>query len=145
MKITWGDKIAGAYLLFVIGIVFLVFKANNEKFDLVTKDYYGEELKYQQVIDQSANANALSMQVKEEIINNELVIRFPDEMKGKQIDGDFYLYYPANATRDYRKTFSINSVEMKQPLPTGMSGMYELKLSWLADGKKYYYEKKIFF
>ena len=145
MKISWGHKIATAYLLFVGGIVFLVFKANSEKFDLVTKDYYGEELKYQQVIDQSANANALSMPVQVEKSSNELIIRFPGEMKGKQIEGDFYLYYPANAARDYRKTFAINTIEMRQPLPAGMSGMYQLKLSWVAGGKKYYHEKKILF
>ena len=52
MKLSWGHKIAATYLVFVAGMVFLVFKANNEKFDLVTKDYYGAELKYQEVIDQ---------------------------------------------------------------------------------------------
>lgn len=145
MKISWGHKIAGAYLLFVAGIGFLAIKANNEKFDLVTKDYYGEELKYQQVIDQSANANALSMPVQTEIINNELIIHFPVEMKDKNIEGDFYLYYAADATKDFRKKFATNTLEFKQPLPTGIKGMYQLKLSWVADGKKYYHEKKIFF
>ena len=42
------------YLAFVAGMGFLVFKASNQEFDLVTKDYYEQELKYQQVIDQSA-------------------------------------------------------------------------------------------
>jgi hypothetical protein len=145
MKISWGHKIAGAYILFVAGIVFLVLKANSERFDLVTKDYYGEELKYQQVIDQAANANALSMPVRAEKSNNELLIRFPDEMAGKKIDGEVYLYYPADAAKDFRQSFIINGLELRQALPVGIRGKYELKLSWLADGKKYYHEKKIFF
>ena len=145
MKISWGHKIAVAYLFFVAGIFFLVFKANSEKFDLVTKDYYGEELKYQQVIDQSANANALSMLVQTEVINNELIIHFPNEMKDKNIKGDFYLYYAADAKKDFRKNFTTNTLVFSQALPTGMTGMYELKLSWQVDGKKYYHEKKIFF
>ena len=47
MKLNWGYKIAIFYILFVVGIVFLVFKASNQKVDLVTADYYGEEVRYQ--------------------------------------------------------------------------------------------------
>jgi hypothetical protein len=144
MKITWGHKIAGVYLLFVAGIVFLVFKANAERYDMVTKDYYGEELKYQQVIDQSTNANALSAAVVVEKANGALSIRFPEEMKDKKIEVDFYLYYPADDTKDFRKSFTINQPEFTQPLPNGFKGYYELKLSWTADGMKYYNERKIF-
>jgi len=144
MKISWGYKIAGVYLLFVAGIGVLVFKANNERFDMVTKDYYGEELKYQQVIDQSANANALSAPVSVERNDGAVTVRFPVEMKDKKIDVDFYLYYPADDKKDFRKSFTINAPEFNQSLPEGAKGMYELKLSWTADGKKYYNERKIF-
>ena len=144
MKITWGHKITGAYLLFVAGIVFLVFKANGERYDMVTKNYYEEELKFQQVIDESANANALSAIVTVEKANGALRIRFPDEMKNKKIDVDFYLYYPADDMKDFKKNFTINESEFIQALPGGFKGQYELKLSWTAGGKKYYNERKIF-
>jgi len=144
MKITWGHKIAGAYMLFVAGIVFLVFKANGERYDMVTKDYYEEELKFQQVIAESANANALSATVTVEKLNDALSIRFPVEMRNKKIEVDFYLYYPADDMKDFRKSFTINQPEFTQALPAGFKGQYELKLSWSADGKKYYNERKIF-
>jgi len=60
MKISWGYKIVIGYLAFVLGILFLVYKANQQKFDLVTEDYYGEELKYQNIIDQKSNVTELS-------------------------------------------------------------------------------------
>jgi hypothetical protein len=56
MKLSWGYKIMFVYIAFVAGMGFLVFKASSQKFDLVTKDYYDQELKYQQVIDQAANS-----------------------------------------------------------------------------------------
>ena len=59
MKLSWGYKIAFVYIIFVAGIGFLVFKASSQKFDLVTKDYYDQELKYQEVIDQAANTAML--------------------------------------------------------------------------------------
>lgn len=123
----------------------MVYKASSEKFDLVTKDYYDQELKYQEVIDQSANTAKLSAPLKVEKVNGELKIGFPSEMKDKKKTIDFYLYYPADAKRDFRRSFELSENELAQALPTGMKGMYELKLSWEVDGVKYYFEKKLFF
>lgn len=145
MKLSWGYIIAFGYIAFVGGIGFLVYKATNEKFDLVTKDYYEDELKYQQVIDQSANTAKLSAPLKVEKGDQELKISFPSEMKGMKKLIEFYLYYPADAKKDFRKKIEMLDNELIQPLPTGMKGMYELKLSWEASGIKYYYEQKLFF
>ena len=145
MKVSWGYKIMFVYIAFVAGIGFLAFKANNEKFDLVTKDYYEQELKYQQIIDQSANTSNLSTPVTIEKREGELRISFPDAMKDKKKQVDFYLYYAADAKKDFRKSFEVNENELAQALPVGMKGMYELKLSWEAEGVKYYFEKKLFF
>ena len=145
MKLSWGYKIMFVYIAFVAGILFLAFKANSEKFDLVTKDYYDQELKYQQVIDQAANTSKLSAPLTIERKEGELKISFPDEMKNKKKLVDFYLYYAADAKKDFRKTFELNENELIQGLPAGMKGMYGLKLSWEAEGVKYYFEKKLFF
>jgi len=145
MKLSWGYKIMFVYVTFVAGMGFLVFKASTEEFDLVTKDYYDQELKYQQIIDQSANTSNLSTPVTIEKREGELRISFPDAMKDKKKQVDFYLYYAADAKKDFRKSFEVNENELAQALPIGMKGMYELKLSWEAEGVKYYFEKKLFF
>ncbi len=145
MKINWGHKIAFVYLAFVGGIVFLVIKASGEKFDLVTKDYYGEELKYQQVIDESSNTARLSAPVTISKNNGALTIHFPEEMRGKEKEIDFYLYYPADASKDFRRSLNSDQQEIIQSLPKSISGNYDLKLSWRTDSLKYYYEQKITF
>jgi hypothetical protein len=145
MKLSWGYKIMFVYIAFVAAMGFLVLKASSQKFDLVTNDYYDQELKYQQVIDQAANSSRLSAPVTIERNESELRIRFPEEMKNKKKLVDFYLYYAADAKKDFRKSFELNENELVQALPVGMKGMYELKLSWQAEGVKYYFEKKLFF
>ena len=145
MKITWGHKIAGVYLLFVAGILFLVYKAIHEDFDLVTKDYYGEELKYQQVIDQTENSTKLSVPVHVEKTEGQLKISFPEEMRNKKKNVDFYLYYPADEKKDFRIKIETSEMEFTQPLPAGITGMYELQLTWQADSLKYFHKQKIFF
>ena len=145
MKLSWGYIITSGYLVFVAGIVFLVYKASSEKFDLVTKDYYEQELKYQHVIDESANTAKLSAPLIVERSGDQLQINFPVEMKDKKKTIDFYLYYAADAKKDFRKTIETKDNELIQPLPTAMRGQYQLKLSWQVDGVKYYFEKKLFF
>ena len=145
MKLSWGHIITSGYLVFVIGIGFLVYKASSQKFDLVTKDYYEQELKYQDVIDQSANTSKLSAPVIVEKKEGQMQIVFPAEMKDKKKTIDFYLYYPADVKKDFRKKIETRDNELLQPLPSAMTGLYELKLSWEVDGIKYYFEKKLFF
>ncbi|HVZ56104.1 MAG TPA: FixH family protein [Chitinophagaceae bacterium] len=145
MKINWGHKIAAVYILFVAGTLFLAYKASHEEFDLVTKDYYGAELKYQQVIDQKARVAALSGPVQVEQHGQQLQIRFPRDFAGQAIKGEVYLYCPADERKDFRQPFSTTDLTCQAEAPGGTRGLYDLKLSWEANGKTYYQEQKIVF
>jgi len=145
MRINWGYKIAAAYLLFVAGIVFLVFKAGKQNYDLVTKNYYEEELKYQDVIDKKQNVAALSALPEIKYTRTGITILFPKEFENKNITGEAYLYCPSDAKKDLKKNFELNKPDFRWELPGSFRGMYKLKLSWTSDGKSYYQEKKIFF
>jgi hypothetical protein len=145
MKISWGHKIAVVYLLFVAGILFLVFKANNEEFDLVTPNYYDEELKCQDVIDQKQRASSLSALPVVSFENGEVTIQFPEELANKELKGELYLYRPSDAKKDIRKAFVTKNTRLKIALPTINSGLYDIKLSWQADGQSYFHEQKKFF
>ena len=50
---NWGYKILMVYVIFIAGILLLVFKSSSQNQDLVTEDYYEQELKYQQKIDET--------------------------------------------------------------------------------------------
>ncbi|MEI6947193.1 FixH family protein [Paraflavisolibacter sp. H34] len=145
MKISWGYKIAGAYITFVIGILFLVFQANRQTFDLVTEDYYGEELKFQNVIDRRQRASELSALPQITYAGGELKLALPSEFVGKEVKGELYLYRPSDARKDIRKSFSVTGTDCNVLLPGGLSGMYDIKLSWQSGGQSFYHEQKIFF
>jgi nitrogen fixation protein FixH len=145
MKISWGYKIAAVYLMFVAGILFLVFKANKENFDLVTDNYYEEELKFQNVIDQKQRASALSALPEVAYENGEVSIQFPQEFAQKEVKGEVFLYRPSDAKKDIHKSFTLNGTHVKLALPTINSGLYDIKLSWQADGQTYFHELKKFF
>ena len=141
---NWGYKILVVYGIFVLGIMFMVFKSSSQKMDLVTSDYYGKELKYQQIIDQTGRANELSEQVRYEIKDNVLQVFFPKDFAGKTVSGSVELYYPADENKDVKKDFSLQDTTFSMVISSANKGLHELHISWKADGKDYYFEKKIF-
>lgn len=141
---NWGKKIIVVYVLFIAGIMLMVFKASRQNADLVTTDYYEQELKYQQRINETIAANSLSRAVKFEAGNNIINILFPVEMNGQQVDANIWLYYPADKTKDIHQKLSTTDGKFSIAIPVVNKGMHELKLSWVVGEKKYYSQQKLF-
>jgi hypothetical protein len=145
MKFNWGYKILLVYALFVIGIMFLVFKSTQQKYDLVQKDYYADELKYQQVIDASQKAKDLGGEIRVERRGGYLIVSLPEAFHKTTVKGTAHLYYAADDKRDISKEFVSANGEFYMELLTIMGGAYTLKLNVEKDGVAYYYEHKLFF
>jgi hypothetical protein len=145
MKISWAYKILAVYLLFVGGIMFLVFKANKERYDLVTDNYYEAEVKFQDIIDQKQRVANLSSPPEISYEGRQLRIQFPTDFAGKILQGELYLYRPSDATRDFRQFFTVSNNRYTIELPLTVSGLYDIKLSWKAGRQTYFMEKKKFF
>lgn len=144
MKINWGHKILFVYSAFVMGMLFLVFKSNQQKFDLVQKDYYGEELKYQKVIDASQHAKEAGGKVMMQVTNGHMIITLPDTLKGKLCTGMAHLYFAADEQKDLKQNFTSSNGEIDMELLSTTKGNYTLKLQVEREGAHYYYEQKIF-
>lgn len=141
---NWGYKILIAYLVFVAGIVYLVFRSSSEKIDLVTKDYYAEEIQYQKKIDETKRTNALSSPIRYEVEDDQLMIKFPADFKGKRIQGEMMLYCPSDANKDLKTGFNITDSVFYFKVPTNNKGLHQLQLTWTVDTLKYYFEEKLF-
>lgn len=142
---SWGYKIILVYGLFVCGIVYLVIRSSRENIDLVTKDYYAEELKFQHKIDEQANVSKLSAPVTTVYRNDTLTLFFPDEFIKKPIKGTLVVYYPADKHKDISAGFETDKAACSIKMPWELYGQHEVHVAWNAAGVDYYFEKKIFF
>ncbi|MDZ4757959.1 MAG: FixH family protein [Bacteroidota bacterium] len=141
---NWGYKIIIVYAVFVAGILFLVFRSVNEKIDLVTDDYYAQELKYQDRIEDIKRSNKLSAEVICKTENDKVFIKFPSEFNGKNINGKLLIYFPADKEKDIHKNFTTTNAELEQTLAPNTKGAYSIQINWSCGGENYYFEKKIF-
>lgn len=139
----WGYKIFIVYIVFVSGIMFLIFKSSGQKVDLVTTDYYDKELIYQQKIDAMNNVSRLSDTVKYGITKKGLVIVFPKDFSGQTVAGNAVLYCPSDENKDLKQNFSVKDLPLSVPIHSCNKKEYELQLTWQSNGTNYYFAKKL--
>ena len=138
---SWGNKLLVAFLVFGALIGTLVYKCMQENFELVSKDYYADELRYQDKIDGASNASKISA-VKVSTTANDVAIQLPKELNGKIIKGEAWFYCATNASYDRRLPIAINEegvmlVEKNKLAKTN----YTLKLNWQNNEEQFYSEQ----
>jgi FixH len=140
---SWGNKLIIVFIVFAALMATLVYKATQAKFELVSKDYYQDELRYQDKIDGAANAALeapISIQVNDEIIS----IEFPDAQKNANITGEAWFYCSVDATKDKRFVLSVDSTGIQRIERKGLQkGDYQIKISYEINQKKYYVAQQL--
>lgn len=139
---NYGKFILGLYLSFALGMGYLVYRSVNQKFDLVTPDYYAQELQFQKRLDATNRSNALSEKISYQIENENITFSLPQEMQAKNLKGNLKIYCPWDASKDKNVSFDTQSSDhLSLPKPELPKGNYKLMLNWEMDGQQYYWER----
>jgi hypothetical protein len=140
---SWGKWIIVAFALFAGFIATLVVVCMNQDVSLVSKDYYTDELNFQEQIARMNNVNQLEEKPVIKKSGNHLVIGFN---KLNEIEnGELKLFSPSNAAKD--KTFNITRTKEAQELfslADVAKGMYRARMQWAMNGREYFLETVIY-
>jgi hypothetical protein len=136
---NWGNWIIVAFVLFAGFIATLVTVCMREDVSLVSKDYYQEELAYQDQMLRVNNANQLAGKPVIERNGDLLEIYFDEFDKIEK--GTLKLFRPSDpkmdkafvleSTEENKQSFSVNEFE---------KGMYRARMQWVMNGKEYFVE-----
>jgi hypothetical protein len=138
---NWGKWIVVSFILFTGFIATLVTVCMKQEISLVSKDYYKDELAYQEQITRFSNTNTLSEKpLISKVSKDELTIMFRLPVD----QGELKLFCPSDPKMD--RTFQIKLSDYKQSISIESlkSGMYRAKMYWSAGGKDYFIEEVIF-
>lgn len=142
---SWGNKILLVFILFAGMISYMVYRCMKLPVDLVSDQYYKDELAYQQVIDGMKRANALSGRVELLPGNGDsLSLTMPAGMEGKDLRGNIVFYCASDAARDRTMALIVDD-RGHQTIPPGtiLPGHYQIKVGWVAGGLNYYSEQDL--
>lgn len=139
---SWGKGIILSFVLFAVFIGVLVSVCVKQDVSLVSKNYYQEELSYQQQIERIANTETLAIKPSMRVADRQLEVNFVSFNNIK--NGELKLFRPSDARLD--KSFVLEPADASierfdvSNLPTGM---YKARMLWTMDEKEYYLEQII--
>ncbi|MET0465012.1 MAG: FixH family protein [Chitinophagaceae bacterium] len=138
---SWGNRLLITFIIFGSGMIYLVYRCMNTEFELVEKDYYKNELAYQEVIDAAKRSGELNSSVKLTRTGEELRLQFPAEMKDKKVEGEVWFYCAYDSKKDKKILLQTDAAGIQLiPVSLLLRGTYLAKVSW-NDGKESYYQE----
>ena len=146
MKINWGTSIVIAFILFIAFIMYFVISMmTNDKYDhdLVTEEYYKEELLHQNEIDKIENAKSLKENVSWKKTKEGIEIVFPKNLNYKTITGNVFLYRPSNKKLDSEINISLSNNIMLIPKTKLLDGRWNINVDWQYEGTSYLFKESI--
>jgi hypothetical protein len=142
LKFNWGTGIAVFIALFLLVNAFVIYKSLQERYDLVSEEYYPQGLEYQKQIDRFANANALSGKITISQDPQNLLITYPVDMKHKDVNGQVVFFRPSDENADFRDSLQFDSTMVQRvPVADFVAGKYVAKFFWKMNGIEYAHEQ----
>ncbi len=140
---NWGKSIIAAFILFAVFIAVLVTVCVRQDVSLVAKDYYRDELEYDEQLARMRNADELPIRPSFAVgTDNALEVRF--ERFADVEKGEVYLFCPSDARRDQRFELKAGSLPVQRfALNNVPHAMYKARMFWTMEGKEFFVEHLI--
>ena len=142
----WPLCIIVTFVLFFAGTVGLIVMACSQKVDLVSPDYYEQELKFQGRIDRVERTRNAATQgsVAYDAANHCITVSLPAEQAHREVWGGIELYRPSAAGMDRAVRFQPDTNGVQRLDATGMApGLWRVRVTWTAEKENYYLDQKV--
>ena len=142
----WPLGIIVTFVLFFAGTVGLIVMACSQKVDLVSADYYEQELKFQGRIDrvERTRSAATLATVAYDAAGKCITISLPAGQAGHEVSGRIELYRPSAAGLDRAVKLEPDTRGVQRVDATGMSpGLWKVRVSWTVEKQDYYLDQKV--
>ncbi|MGE3311343.1 MAG: FixH family protein [Limisphaerales bacterium] len=142
----WPASILATFVVFIGGTVGLVVLATQNRNVLVADDYYEQEIRYQERMNQLERAAPFRDEITatHDADRGRLNISLPAALAADAA-GEVQLYRPNQSAADRR--FPLKSSAEGQPaaIPAGdlAPGLWKVRLQWNSGGREYFAERSV--
>lgn len=137
---SWGHGVVialAAFIIFILSMMFL-FPNGQKNSEMVTDNYYEEELQYQDVIDSKKRADELQEKPVFSQDTNRIKITFPKDNTPSNTTVKFVLNRTDDQNLDIKKSVELDANHtFIIPAQVLKMGNYTLRLSWTKDKTDY--------
>jgi hypothetical protein len=142
----WPVGVIAACALFVAGTAALIVMACSQKVDLVSKDYYEQELRFQGQIDRAERTKRVAglASVAYDDARQCITISLPPGHGHGNVWGSVELYRPSAAGLDRTIKLDPDTSGVQRLDASALApGLWKVRVSWTAEKENYYLEQKV--
>ena len=140
---NWGKWIIVSFVLFAGFIATLVTVCVRQDISLVSKDYYKEELEFENQMTRVTNVTLLTSKPLITLKSGKIEITF-DNFHGLE-KGKLILFRPSDASQDkvfdMKQSAGVTQIYSVDDLD---AGMYRARMQWSMNGKEYFFEEVVY-
>lgn len=137
---NWGTRIVIAFACFIGVIATLVTISMRQDVSLVAKDYYVQEIAYQDQIDRIENKNRMEIQPSIEIKSGVVEL----SIKKSELEGTIHFFRPSDAKLDKKYVIQLDQNGTQAFKAADFEkGLWKVKINFTSEGKEYYSEHSL--
>lgn len=145
-KSFWPYGIILTFVLFVSGIATLVVIACTHKTDLITANYYDDEIRFQSRLDQINRTAQLAgeVTVTYDAIAQSINIALPRAQSAAAVTGRIQLYRPSATELDRTVPLQLDA-QGAQVLDAAalLPGLWKVRVQWTVEDHEYFADKSV--
>jgi nitrogen fixation protein FixH len=134
----WPYAIALYFVLFISAMtIWIVFAVRNDH-QLVRRDYYEQELKFQNELDSFQRASGENIQISYQPETRILTFTFPHNTTGT-----IHFYRPSNVRSDRQVPLALQNGVQTIDVKAFDPGLWKVQLHWSANGVEFRHDRRI--
>ncbi len=132
--------IIGVFALFMTFILQFVFRSMQSKVQLVSKNYYQQEINYQSHIDKLKRSSEIKEATTFTSSDDQFTIQLPKEISAA--NGEMYVYNSIDSNLDFTIPFSFTAnMPLSFSTEALSQGVWTVKVDFESEGEKYFVER----
>ena len=109
IKFNWGTGIFLVIVAFVAFFVSFIIYSFSHEINLVSEDYFPEEIAYEKTIQKIKNTQNLKQSVSLNIQDELLDVIFPENFDFDKIEGNIHFFYITDYKQDKKYIIDLNN------------------------------------
>ena len=139
-KFSWGHGIVialGSFIAFILFMIFL-FPNGQQNSEMITENYYEEELAYQKIIDAKNNADLLPEKPKYNQDQSGIKVIFPEDINNENSKFTIDLHRADDQKLDVKREIKLDGKNtLFIPANILVKGNYVLRTMWTTNNKNF--------
>jgi hypothetical protein len=142
----WPAAIIAFFSVAICCAVGFVIFCSRNSVDLVSADYYEQEIRHQDQMDRASRAASLQVpaQIKYDEASRNITVALPAEHASLPLTGWIQLYRPSAAGLDQKLPLQVNAAGAQAIDARALSaGLWHVRVTWTANGSEYFCDQKL--